>query len=1078
MSDLFGAYRLEERVGRGGFSEVWRATDRRDDTAVAVKVLSSRRSTGDPNFQAALREEARAVAALDHPGIVHLYDQGLSDVDRPPYGSPCLVMEFADRGSLEGWTPGSWAELRGLLLRLLDALAHAHAHGVLHLDLKPANILLCGADQPRPGAKLADFGATSRLMAVDDSQLLGTPRYMSPEQVGGRPQVFGPWSDLYALGAVAFRLCTGQHAVPGASLYQLVYAHQEGRRAVFEPRLDVPDGVGRWIAWLMAPDWRDRPPRAAEARRALLQLGGALEPSPRDPILPRTRSARGLVGLRPTPLIGRGDECARLAGWLDASERQAAPSCVVLEGVAGVGKSRLAAWIASRQDERGAASPLHVAHGLGGRGGLGDALLEALGLDLGAPDEEVLAERCGFDEDDVDGALQSLGRRPSRFASPSARWAMWLRLLGKLGRGRPTLLVLEDAHNSMEALDFARWLIELRGRSPAAIRVVLTAQTEALSERAPERELLAGLLTVDGVWRIVVGPLTPDQRLPFLQALLPLEGEAAARVLERAGGNPLHAEQLVATWVEDGTLLPGPQGFRLAGQPAAAVSDHTALSQARLARIALTLTSEQRRALEAAAVLGDPCDGLEWTALCDRLGVVPDAGLEQLARAGLISGGQRRFSFANGSVREAALIGAAASGRLRGLHDAVAESLMADVSPDLARLGRHLLAAGRAEEAAGVLLNAAELACERSEHRTSSVLLDEQAAAADAARLPPDSPARAMACALRAAAVRGQARFEEATEWADRARALATSCGDPAALARAHLETGWCAVNTGRHNQAAESLEQARSLSLLAGDPAGAARATRLLGIARQYLGDLDEADRLAADAQVQWTALDRPIRAGWCALLRSQVAKQRGDLGAVERWLREAQEAFLQDGGAAGLAGVNNGLGELLRLQGRFTEAEVAYRAALAWCRATASSDGVITEANLGLLLLEAGGGREAAELLEGARATFAQQKRIELAAVMGLALAACAGRDGTREGWASRWQPAADAIAKTSFTYFEVARIAEVAADAAEHRGWTDERIAALQLALRQWERLDRSPDAARVRSQLSAIERSGDG
>ncbi len=1074
MTDLFGAYRLDEPIGRGGFSEVWRATDQRDGRPVAVKVLTGGRSARDPAFLAALREEARAVAALDHPGVVHLYDQGLSAAERPPRGSPCLVMEYADLGTLEGWRPAGWPELRSLLSDLLDALGHAHARDVLHLDLKPANILRCGPDHARPGPKLADFGATTRLMGAEDSQLLGTPRYMSPEQIGGRPQVFGPWTDLYALGAMAFELCTGEHAVPGGSLYQLIYAHEEGRRRPFLPRFDVPAGLEAWIARLMAADWRERPARAVEARRELAGIGGAVlgEPPPQFPAS-RSPSGRGLVGLRPTPLVARRAERERLRRWLVDAGLQRQAACVVLEGVAGTGKTRLARWVAEEADEGGHALSLLVRHGAGDRGGLASTLRAALGLELGADPAEVLRERLELDGDDLDAALGALGLGPARFERPEERWAALTRVLAGWARGRPPLLVLDDAANSVDALGLARWLLALGDRAPVRVRLVITAQTEALADRPDAQALLEAVVVEGSTERMLIGPLPAGDRLPFLEALLPLEGEAAARVLERSAGNPLHAEQLVATWLEDGTLVPGRMGFRLTGPLRAAISDHTALGQARFARAAEGLSVEQRRALELAAVLGDPCDGVEWSMLCGELGLAADAGLEGLARAGLVRGGRRRFSFTHGSVRQAVLAGAEAAGRLVDLHDAVAASLRAARDVDRARLGRHLLGAGRAAEAASLLLEAASDAEEVSDHRASAVLLDEQERAADAAGLPAAHPSRALACALRAAAVRGQARFDEAAELAAKARALATACGDAAAMARAHLETGRCCINVGEHRQAAESLQQARALAALVGDAECGARATRMLVIAHKQLGELQEADDLLADALGRWERLQRPIRAGWCALGRAQVAKQRGDLPAVERWLHEARARFLLGGGRAGIASVDNGLGELYRLQGRLAEAEGCYRAALEWSRSVASSDEVIAEANLGLLLLESGAGREAVALLAAAERTFLWQRRRELAAIMGLALAACAARGGTLAGWHTAWRPAAQAVEATSFTYYEVARVAEIAAEQAEARGWRAEAVDALELAHQQWTALGRVNDRDRVAVRLTAIK-----
>ena len=213
-----GPFDLVEPVGRGGMSEVWRGVHRDQDVAVAVKVLTADGARVD-RFLAALRNEVRAAAGLDHEHVVRILDHGeiptetaAGSAGRLVAGSPYLVMEWASGGTLSsGPMPRSWEELRETLSTLLAALAHAHARRVIHRDLKLSNVLRCLPDDLRPGLKLADFGIARPRNVEEEANapIGGTVGYMAPEQLLGRWHDQGPWTDLYALGCMAFKLAGG-----------------------------------------------------------------------------------------------------------------------------------------------------------------------------------------------------------------------------------------------------------------------------------------------------------------------------------------------------------------------------------------------------------------------------------------------------------------------------------------------------------------------------------------------------------------------------------------------------------------------------------------------------------------------------------------------------------------------------------------------------------------------------------------------------------------------------------------------------------------------------------------------------
>jgi serine/threonine protein kinase len=188
-----GEFELLEAVGSGGMGTVWHGIHRPSGTAVAVKVLT-RIAARKRQLRSAFRSEIRACAGLNHPSIVTVFDRGEvpPEVEDQSFGtvraySPYLVMEYVDGGSLVPWCGHlTWAEIKRVLLGLLDGLAHAHARGLIHRDIKPANVLLTS---DRSGIRLTDFGLVHAIERSTpgnrDRGLAGTPRYMAPEQCRG-----------------------------------------------------------------------------------------------------------------------------------------------------------------------------------------------------------------------------------------------------------------------------------------------------------------------------------------------------------------------------------------------------------------------------------------------------------------------------------------------------------------------------------------------------------------------------------------------------------------------------------------------------------------------------------------------------------------------------------------------------------------------------------------------------------------------------------------------------------------------------------------------------------------------------
>jgi hypothetical protein len=210
---VIDGYEVGELLGRGGMGLVFKARHRALKRDVALKIVVSGAHAGALERER-FRTEAEAVARLQHPGIVHIYEVG------EQAGCPYLALELVGGGSLEGQLDGTPVPPRRaaqLLLDLARAVQHAHEQGIVHRDLKPANVLLAADGTP----KVADFGLAKLLDAgrgrTQTGAVLGSPSYMAPEQAWGKVHAIGPATDVYALGAILYELLTGRPPFVGAS---------------------------------------------------------------------------------------------------------------------------------------------------------------------------------------------------------------------------------------------------------------------------------------------------------------------------------------------------------------------------------------------------------------------------------------------------------------------------------------------------------------------------------------------------------------------------------------------------------------------------------------------------------------------------------------------------------------------------------------------------------------------------------------------------------------------------------------------------------------------------------------------
>jgi serine/threonine protein kinase/Flp pilus assembly protein TadD len=275
MSDLsgqtLGKYQILERLGRGGMATVYRAYQPGMDRIVAVKVMHPQ-YTDDPSFIERFKREARSVGALRHPNIVQVID---FDVQDDEY---YMVMEYIETETLKSRLQKHGAlpirEALVIARKLADALAYAHAHGMLHRDVKPANVLMSKTGEPI----LTDFGIAKLMNAsglTASGAAVGTPAYMSPE--AGRSEPVDERTDVYSLGVMLYEMLSGQLPFDADTPYAVILKHINEPPPPLGQRVPhLPESVERVVIKALAKDKAQRYQSAAEMRDALLKAEQAL----------------------------------------------------------------------------------------------------------------------------------------------------------------------------------------------------------------------------------------------------------------------------------------------------------------------------------------------------------------------------------------------------------------------------------------------------------------------------------------------------------------------------------------------------------------------------------------------------------------------------------------------------------------------------------------------------------------------------------------------------------------------------------------------------------------------------------
>lgn len=279
MTDQLDRYRIEAEIGQGGFAIVYRAYDNELDRQVALKELKPV-LLQDTGWVRRFRREARAIARLDHPRIVTIYD--VKEIDQRLF----IVMRLVDGPSLEDLIARqgrlSWTEAVQVITAVAEGLDYAHGRGVLHRDLKPANILM----DPERGPLLTDFGLAklageSSTSMTASGSVVGTPHYIAPEVWEGQGAT--AQADIYALGCILYEMLTGEKVFKGETPPAVMMAHFKPLTLPQVWPAGVPAGVAGVLTTALANRPANRYPSAekmAAALQALVAGAGAAAAEP------------------------------------------------------------------------------------------------------------------------------------------------------------------------------------------------------------------------------------------------------------------------------------------------------------------------------------------------------------------------------------------------------------------------------------------------------------------------------------------------------------------------------------------------------------------------------------------------------------------------------------------------------------------------------------------------------------------------------------------------------------------------------------------------------------------------------
>lgn len=541
---LKSRYKIESKIGDGHLGAVFRATDTRRDATVAIKVLSPSFSEGAIER---FLQQARQIINLDHPNIADVYD---CDEDR---GISFMATELIEGNTLRelleehDGRPLPFDMALGIAEKISRALEYGHAHGVVHGDLKPKNVLLSGAQ-----AKITDFGlgrleSGRSLLNINVPLALVTARYLAPEQVLGHP--IDARTDLYAFGVILYELFTGQPPFSGSD--QEILEHHLSKPPASPKSLNphLSRSLEHLILKLLDKDPNKRYANARVVRHILSSMA----------LVSSGNAQRRVFALKPWPaFVGRAESLQQLSG-LWAETKQGRGQLVLLKGDSGLGKSRLIQELIGQLDE----ATVLIGHCRKIEGGAAyQAFISAMKSYFDNVTLEVADKYMSQIWQEIVQRMPEIGKviqGPTRFATDGNASqvipASFIDSLSQVTSRQPWLLVLDDLHwADLASLNFFDYLARYCTGMPL---MIVGAYEEDGSETAKVLEkLLDQLSQQPNYTAISLAPFTERETKVLLENIWSPAAPATLimAIHNRAQGNPLFVEMIAKGLADEGIV--------------------------------------------------------------------------------------------------------------------------------------------------------------------------------------------------------------------------------------------------------------------------------------------------------------------------------------------------------------------------------------------------------------------------------------------------------------------------------------------------------------------------------------------
>ncbi len=968
-------------LGEGGMGIVYRCRDLHTGSQVAVKRVIPPEGRLADDYITWFYKEARALASLSHPNIV-----GARDFGQLLDGSPYLAMELVAGLSLHDYSNArlSFPIIWSIVDQVLGALAHAHSRRVIHGDLKPSNVIVEAGLAGPPRVHILDFGLAWLKDDPHDERLdgekamefrphagAGTPGYMAPEQIMHEMHHVCGATDLYSLACILYKLLSGRAPFSGDPK-ELLKLHAYEEVPPLKPAVAIPQAVIDFVGRCLHKKPWDRFEFAAEARRAWEEfrpnadIDERLWRFPRvagTPAPPSLSSAdattaargdasgvaasrpdrtRGLLGIRPSPLVGREQTRQRLLAICEEVIEGKGPPhrLVILVGPAGVGKSRIAEWLLETMHEQGHMIPL-VARYRRMRGAL-DGMLGAVTqyYNFERADrntiERSLMLRWGVKSSDqkmrtwVAGASEWLRPNPpgSEVLGPSGvrftldtlevRRQVVRFTLRKLANKRPLLFLLDDLHNAVQTtLD---GLLRIHAtETDQRIFMVATVRAEDVQLGTATADRLRRLREkLDGEV-IEVNPMDRDETLELLRASLPLDDEAASEAARRSRGFPLFALQQLHAWAIAGSLEYEQGHFRVPSEVLTVRPKTTAdLWESRLAALPIEYT----QAAYAVATLGLDIRRNVLKALLAQLQLATDDAIVSLQNAEIIlPRGPGRYSWPHALLQEHLFRKLSEREDSTLLFRAAAEALRSHPLANTRRVVRqrvvNLLYAGEAERAASIFFEFLEQSWNGARQPLATIadldLFKDQLRGSNLAIMQ----------RWRAEALRHVGRTEEATHLAEQALRTLERGEEREELAHCQRLLGQLKADQGDSDSGLELAHQALNAFKRTGNSLGMAQCDQAIGQIELLRGHYTEARQFAESGEQHFANLDQAMGRGQCLLLSAAVDHSEGATERARRLTLEARGEFERCGYQLGQAETSASLAHLEHRLSNFFNAE-----------------------------------------------------------------------------------------------------------------------------------------------------------